>query len=701
MRRRFARLVLGTLLAIPLVGAVSSAAWGFGDDLRGAAPVDLRADDLAYDQATQSYRALGSVQVRRGDLTLLADEIVFRAATSQADALGNVHLSDPEALVEAERIELDLQSGRGRLVEGRILLREHQFRVAGDLIERLSDQDYRIERGTFTTCEGEVPSWKFSARRLDVTVGGYARARHAVFYLRDIPVLYTPYFFYPVKTERESGFLMPRFGTSNRRGTQISVAWYQVIAQNQDATFHLDYLSRLGLGKGAEYRYIFGDEEAGELNLYHVSGASGEKDYTAFDWRHSGRLPGDIRIFADVEWVSERDYFETFGEIAGEYNREETESVLAFSRQRPFSLLGGQFKYTRNLLEEGDPTLQRLPEVVYSTLRRPLGDGPFFFAFDTSAANFWRREGVRGQRLMLRPEISAAFHPGEILTVRPALGYRERLYWSDDEGGFERKGMFDFSTHLSSRFGRSFDVDGRRVSGIAHTLQPEALYVYVPHRDQQDLPQFDAFDAIEPLHRIEYALVNRFTARLGAPGDAARYHEFLYLRLSQSYDFRRSAPDLLLPTEERNAFSDIRAELLARPNQWSQVELETRFDVDSRDDFLDRFFLFNLAGRVWDPSGNGLSLSYRYQEDLVSYLGAGVDLAVLRPFYINYQHRHDLNAGRTLEQVLNLEYRAQCWSLFFTLRDRPEDTEYLISFALTGLGRVTGLGGRFGAAQPQ
>ena len=47
------------------------------------------------------------------------------------------------------------------------------------------------------------------------------------------------------------------------KGTQLSLAYYQVIAPNQDATLYLDYLSRLGLGKGLEYRYIFGHENEG------------------------------------------------------------------------------------------------------------------------------------------------------------------------------------------------------------------------------------------------------------------------------------------------------------------------------------------------------------------------------------------------------------------------------------------------------
>ena len=60
----------------------------------------------------------------------------------------------------------------------------------------------------------------------------YARGKHVIFYLHDIPVLYIPYILYPVQTERESGFLLPSAGYSDKKGTQLSLAYYQVIAPN-------------------------------------------------------------------------------------------------------------------------------------------------------------------------------------------------------------------------------------------------------------------------------------------------------------------------------------------------------------------------------------------------------------------------------------------------------------------------------------
>ncbi len=104
--------------------------------------------------------------------------------------------------------------------------------IQGTKIERLGESDFRIEEGTFTTCNGEVPSWKFGASRMDVTLGGYARARNMIFYLKDIPSLYFPYMVYPAKTERESGLLIPSAGYSDKRGlstTQRTIRFLESI----------------------------------------------------------------------------------------------------------------------------------------------------------------------------------------------------------------------------------------------------------------------------------------------------------------------------------------------------------------------------------------------------------------------------------------------------------------------------------------
>ncbi|ABA87998.1 lipopolysaccharide biogenesis outer membrane protein LptD, putative [Syntrophotalea carbinolica DSM 2380] len=660
------------------------------------APVSLEAEELVFDQKTGEYQAQGDVLLRRGDQTLAAESMQFNQTTGDAQAVGHVRLFDPEALVTGERLRLNLNKETGSIENGRIFLPKANFHVAGNEIEKLGEDHYRIQNGTFTTCDGERPSWKFSARQLDVTVGGYAWAKHVLFHLYDVPVLYLPVMGYPVKVERESGFLMPRFGQSNKRGTELSLVYYQVLDRHMDATFYLDYFSKLGVGKGVEYRYFLGHDNDGEALLYHVSGLNGHSDQVAVNWQHMGTLPGQVWLTSKVQYVSSRNYFSDFGEVAGEYNRSRAESVVALSRHWGNNNLAGQFKYIRQLNQDDDEpsvdddqTLQRLPEVRFNMLRQRLGYSPFYFRLDSSGTYLWQKKGAEVARLSLRPVVSTQFTPGDWLELGAEIGYRQKLYaWSGDQ---EYKGIPDATLRMGTRLSRVYDVAGDTVSKIQHVLQPEVIYYYVPKVNQDDLPQFESFDFVGRRNTVSYGLVNRFVAKLESPTGQADYHEFLYLRLAQEYDLSLTEHTDLLAAErpEAERWSDLRTELIFRPTRHSYFDLDTRLATSGGG-----LRTFLAEGGLEDGKGNAASLRYRYRRDEQEYLGAKLDLAVLKPVYLNYEQRYALDESTTLENVLNLEYRAQCWSMFLSWRDRGDEQEFTISFALTGIGKTSHFGSR-------
>ncbi len=646
-------------------------------------PVALEAEELIFDQRAGVYQAKGDVLLRRGQQTLAAESVQFNEATGDAQASGEARFSDPEAVATGDVMSLNIKQDTGSIRNGRIFFPKTNFHVAGSEIDKLSKYQYHIQDGTFTTCDGERPSWKFSARQLDVTVGGYAWARHVFFHIYDVPILYLPVMGYPAKVERESGFLTPRFGQSEKRGTELSLVYYQVLDRHLDATFYVDYFSKLGVGKGLEYRYILGHDIEGEAKLYHVSGFDGFSDQVAINWQHEGTLPGQVRLTADAQYVSDRSYFSDFGEVAGEYNQDHTESVVAASRHWGNNNLAGQVKYLRQLTQDDDLTLQRLPEVRFDMLRRRLGYSPFYFGLDSSATYLWQKQGDKVGRLSLRPALSAQFTHGDWLEAGAEIGYRERLYsWDGEE---EQKGVPDATLRLGTRLNRVYAVNGDTVSKIQHILQPEVAYYYVPGVNQDDLPRLEFDDFIGRRNTLSYGLVNRLVARLDSAQGQTDYHEFLYLRVAQEYDFSATQHvDLLAPDrEEDERWSDLRTELIVRPTRYSYVDLDSRLSTNGGG-----LRTFGAEGGVGDGRGNALALLYRYREGEQEYLGTNLSLAWLKPVYLNYQRRYALNDSVTLENVLNLEYRAQCWGLFVSWRDRQDEQQVTISFALTGIGRA-------------
>jgi LPS-assembly protein len=657
---------------------------------RNQEPVELQAEEVRFDPQSGMYEALGDVQLRKGNETLFADRVEYHSETSDASALGHVRVESPEGVVTGEEFYLNLLSDTGLVRNGRLFFTETNFHVAGSELERLGKYQYRVQDGTFTTCDGEVPSWKFSAKRLDLTVGEYAWARHVRFYIHDIPVFYLPFFGYPIKVERESGLLMPNFGVSSKRGTEFSLAYYQVIDRHLDVTYYLDFLSNLGVGKGVEFRYFLGHDNQGEANVYHVNGFNGESDQSAIAWQHSGTLPGQVWLIADVEYASNRDFYDNFGEAAGDYNRDKDKSIVAASRNWEKNNLAGQVRYVRQYDDDNDLTLQRLPEVQFAMIRRRIAYSPFFYRLDADSAYLWQKDGLKGGRARVRPSLSASFNPWGWLEVGAEAGYLERLYSVSDSQ--QHQGVPDVSLRLGSRLSRVFALGGESGDKLQHVVQPEITYQYVPKVSQDHLPQFESADFIGNRNTLSLGVISRLTARSENAAGNASYHEYLYFRLAQNYDLKPSWHGPLEPKGQESRWSDLRAELILRPTRSSFVDLDTRYDFVGDRGLL----LFGAEVGVSEHRGNRLSMSYRYGQDEFEYLAAGAAMTWLKPVFVSYEQRYSLDGSLTLENLLNIEYRAQCWSLFVTWRDRRDNQEIVFAVELSGLGRVGSYGSRLG-----
>ena len=665
-------------------------------DIDQKKPIALVADSLAYNSEEDSYEAKGDVVLHQGNVELKAEELLWQSATQDAAALGSVSLIDAGTEISGERLQYNMATGQGQVSDGRVFVREGNFHLTGEQIEKNGQSEYFVRQGSFTTCDGEIPDWKFSASEVDVTLGHYARAKNVWFHVRDVPVLYTPYLMFPVKTERESGLLMPSFGYSNNKGARASLAWYQVIDRNMDATVYLDYLSEIGLGKGLEYRYALANQNIGKALYHHVTGFSETPDLYYLEWQHSGKLPGDWHLTADVEYANKKLFFEEFGEVAEDYNRDKTVSTLMLRRSWQKLNLVGHARYIKDLDADSDGTLQRLPELGLGMAHYRLGDTPFYAGLESYATRFWRREGEDGERLYLRPSLFAVFKPGSWLEIVPEAALYERLYSSD--AAEDETFVPEFSLSLATRLVKSFDVKGWGADRVQHSIEPKIIYTYRPNEPQGGLPLFDLYDRIERQNVITYALVNRLTARSTVADGSIAYREFYNLRLSQSFDIDEERHDR---SGENQPFSDVRVEMDFRPTAKVSLDLDSRIPVYGDT----RFRTLRVGTSARDDFGNGVKVDYVYKDEdfngvATDFASLQLDTAALKPVYARFEERYDFRASHELEKVVALEYRSKCWSLLLTYRDRyrddgDSDQEIMVTFVLAGLGLGQGLGSSF------
>ena len=90
---------------------------------------------------------------------------------------------------------------------------------------------------------------------LDVN-GGVGTARGVKLDFKGVPILYAPYFSFPINDERKSGFLTPDISSRDRTGFDLAVPYYLNLAPNYDLTLEPRYMSKRGTQVRSDFRYL-------------------------------------------------------------------------------------------------------------------------------------------------------------------------------------------------------------------------------------------------------------------------------------------------------------------------------------------------------------------------------------------------------------------------------------------------------------
>ena len=198
--------------------------------------------------------------MRQGERILNAQYLKVNLVTKNAVAKGNVLLNERGDTLACAELKMNLDDRRGQVDNARVFIKSQNFYIDGKQIQSLGQDAYHVEKGVITTCDGDNPFWRIDAKKIDVTLDGYAKVQGSTFRVKGVPVAYFPYLVVPVKTNRQSGFLFPEIGNSRRKGFQVDNSYFWALSPNTDATFWLDIATIKGPGAGIESRWVTGSD---------------------------------------------------------------------------------------------------------------------------------------------------------------------------------------------------------------------------------------------------------------------------------------------------------------------------------------------------------------------------------------------------------------------------------------------------------
>jgi hypothetical protein len=225
-------------------------------------------------------------------------------------ARGAPQLLDRGDKVDGHLMTYDLGSRVGTIYEAKTAYEKGLYR--GDRIRKVGENELDVMNGSYSTCDLDEPHYHFSARWMKIYLKDKLVAKPVVFYLRNVPVLALPFYVFPIKPGRHSGFLFPQFefGFNNRSGQFLrNAGYYWAPNDYMDLTMAADYYQ-------AQPSWVMRSEGTYKL-LYKFDGqfsgrfehndATRQDDYV-FDGSHSQDVTPRTRFIARGNFVSSRNY---------------------------------------------------------------------------------------------------------------------------------------------------------------------------------------------------------------------------------------------------------------------------------------------------------------------------------------------------------------------------------------------------------
>ncbi len=619
---------------------------------------------------TNMFILEGGAQVRRSDAILKGDRIIYDRAAAKMRAEGNARLYQEGNLFTGDELEYNVDAESGEFLGP-----DYSFANGGsgqaDFADMLDKNHMRLFNATYSSCPCPAPAWFLSADQVDIYDDeNKGIARNATVYVADVPVFWSPYFTFPVKQEKRTGFLTPTFGYSSRSGADITVPYFINVAPNYDMTLYPRWLSKRGLMLGGEFRYLR-ENYSGQITGAYLpkdKKFNDEKRWT-YGISHRHRL-GNVLGFnlgLNVNWnkASDGNYFRDLDTIEiDEADRTylNQSAALTFSGHQYWRgfLRWQQYQGLHDLdlnNEQGRGGVyaqyERKPELLIRGARYDWGgfdvstvntltrfEFPKYPAHLKGGDNFWRLHDGHyrpdGTRFTSYSAISYPIvRPGWYITPKVGLHFAQyETNWYTDRNG---PGFFPQNRDPNARrrsqsrtlpifsidSGMTFERDSSFFGNAAkQTLEPRLYYLYIPHREQSSVPVYDTsvsqfgFGTAFTENRYSGGWdrinnANRVTLGLTSRWlDADTGVERLAVQVAQSFSFEPQKVTLSDYERLANNRSEFLAAVSARLTDKFNTEAAVQYDP------YEKKIAQSTVSLRWNPKRlTSLSVSYRYQRD--------------------------------------------------------------------------------------
>jgi len=442
-----------------------------------------------------------------------------------------VVLRDGNDVLYGDYLEYSIDTEKGRIVQSKSKYQTGFF--YGDKLYREKRDIYYLDHGRYTTCDADEPHFHFYSRNIKLLEGEKLIARPVVFYVGRLPVLAIPYYVFPLKKGRHSGWLPFTLGNIERGDRYIrNVGYYWAASDYWDWQGALDYYERshrINFFTKVNYnkRYTFSGYISGNYARETGYGWSSASETQRTRWTlrgaHEHQVSPTFKLNASGSIQSDAEYYQDFSANLDDRLNRDVRSQVNFSKRFGRSVaLSGKVVHDENL--DTESRTDQLPSLGLSLPQiRPFGAGKLdkegklqtswyhnlVGTYRPNLVNFSQRRtnkvvlsgdtlSVRSRKEFTRVDhaltLSFPVKIARYITFNPSLSYREEWYKIHQTDQSDAKGIDASTTYRTYVYGTGASASTKiygtvypnilGFAGLRQVITPTISYRYQPEIDR-------------------------------------------------------------------------------------------------------------------------------------------------------------------------------------------------------------------------
>jgi len=354
--------------------------------------------------------ATGNVVIFSPTYYLSADRVVYHQESEIFELFGNVLIiKDNNIQTQSNYAFVDLKTDS--LNQEPTFLYENSSKLWVNSKESSKNNELvELNSSIISSCDCIDPAWSIRASSIDYdTENKWIDAYNPRLYIKNVPVLYSPYLGFPTDTTRRTGLLLPTIGYSGDDGIYYSQPIFIAPADNYDIELVPQIRTFRGNGIYAYYRYadsadsvlrvktgIFKEykDYKEENNLENSEHFGLDVNYTRRNIFSNSEATDDglyssLRYLNDVEYITLEDDDATIS------TDKKVESKINYFYNTPDYYTGAYARYYIDTSKKSNnQTLQELPQLHFHSYNKEIFLDGLLYSVDTKFMNYTRPEGL-------------------------------------------------------------------------------------------------------------------------------------------------------------------------------------------------------------------------------------------------------------------------------------------------------------------